>query len=267
MLRGYFHCLTCKSNVRVLSKEAFILFWSNQVCRTMDDLMDGTWVADPTLILGYHETVRPNNDFYKSDGIMTWSPNTCLMKVYPPEKVLEALNGTRIFFIGDSTTHELMQRVAYLILGPKGFVAPTNPKACGHNNRVFDSEDLYPFRFTFSWVGNANPCWDNQGLPSIVDDAYGRNRTIHTLSKDADFIIMGTGLHEIFGNVPLEYFYNVSARAFNMILEATPKIDENRQRLIWRTATSIQHLDRRDRHSLNGYTKWLNLLASKRVRE
>lgn len=230
-----------------------------QACTSMRDLMDGSWVSDPSTMLGFNES-SPDQVGPTFGWNTVWEPHSCRLQLYTPAEVQQALDGKHILVIGDSTTHMLMAAVMWLILGP-AFKYPQNVNDfCGHNNRVYDSGDmLFPLRFGFLWDGSAGYCDNNKGLGDVLDNDYGRERFRRGLGKDVDYVIMNSGAHDLAGIVPLEDYNQTLPKAFDMVLNASASVREHRERFVWRTTTSHVY----NVGDWNAGGQWMNFLAER----
>ena len=85
----------------------------------MEDLMDESWVSDPSTMLGFNASSM--DQVGPTFGWNTvWQPRTCRLQLYTPAEVQQALSGENILvtkIIGDSTTHMLLATMMWLLLG------------------------------------------------------------------------------------------------------------------------------------------------------
>lgn len=194
----------------------------------------------------------------------TWQPRTCQLQLYKPETLQQLFEDKHFLVIGDSTTHMLMAIMMQLIMGKHAFRYPSNgPELCGHNNRVYDSGMLFPMRFSFLWVGSANYCDNNRGLPNLLEIPDGMTHFRRGLGKDVDFVVMNAGAHDIAGEVPLEEYDRLLKVAFDLVRNASINIQHHPQRLLWRSTTS--HIYKVG--DWNAGIRWMNKLAERQARQ
>lgn len=228
----------------------------------------GSWVLDPSVMLGYNASADPAHtaqptEYHKWHA--AWQPLDCRLQLHDPAEVTKAFAGKHFLIIGDSITHMLMASMMELILGKDRFRYPSNGhELCGHNNRVYDSGDmLWPMRFSFLWAGSAHYCDNDKGLPHLLDEkGESLERFKRGLGNDVDYVVMNVGAHDIAGNVPLEEYGRLLSSVFDMVLNASAPVRAQPQRLLWRSTTAHVYTV----GDWNAGIHWMNWLAERDAR-
>jgi hypothetical protein len=261
-------------------------------CKTMDELIDGTWVWNSILsntsdeihnfrnfddIIPREEQIidRVKNIRLGAPQSSTWQPNTCFLQVYDASYLRSIFYGKHIHFIGDSTMHEIMRLVLVLFGIKDPQYEPTEP--CKHNNRVFDSESQYSVRFSFAWAGGPHPCDNSKGLGSLIAPGEGKKQFLDRYQAEADFKILNVGLHEVDGSVPVEEYAKTLPLFFDLLLESRINVTNddvtndqhqnlNGNHIVWISSNPKTHgyNNCRDlRNDGNGGLVWMNFFAAK----
>ena len=230
----------------------------------------GSWVLDPSVMIGYNASADPARTAQPSDFLdgwhAAWQPRDCRLRLYDPAEATRAFEGKHFLVIGDSTTHMLMAIMMELILGKEAFRYPTNGwELCGHNNRVYDSGDmLFPMRFSFLWAGSSHYCDNNRGLPHLLEgnEGEGLARFQRGLGKDVDFVVMNAGAHDIGGAVPLEEYDRLLPSTFDLVLNASSSVRARPERMLWRSTTAHVY----NTGDWNAGIHWMNWIAERHAR-
>jgi hypothetical protein len=246
-------------------------------CKTMDELMDGLWVWNSS---SPHEAAstdindmlrRNNNTDVQTNKKLnpfssSWSPNTCSLEIFNASYLQTAFRGKHLHFVGDSTLHEIL-RLLLILFGVSLPIYPTTPP-CQYRNRVFDSKFTYPTRFSFAWVGGPHPCDNGKGIVSLIS-GDGKQQFVDRYQKDADFVIVNSGLHDVSVGHSVEAYADAIPRFFDLLL-CQANVTADRKHVIWLSSKPKTHsfgrCPRSKEEDNNGGLLWMNYLAGRIAR-
>jgi hypothetical protein len=137
-------------------------------------------------------------------------------------------------------------------------------------DNLYDSLSTYSTRFSFICVAAARVDESAKGLISIVQQEAGRRRFITSLDPEADFVIMSAGTHEVAGNLMIEDFDKALPILFDIVYKYCPKIAQQRERFVWRSALPLMHPIKNEywpdglcSNEANAAIHWLGYLGGK----
>jgi len=199
----------------------------------MEELLDGSWVATTSNLMGYDDV--SHIDTYGRLQY-SWSPNRCRLRVFHPSVLQEVFAGKHLWFAGDSTMHEMLRLIVLVF----GFDIVLDKGPCVHPDRMYDSLDQFPVRFSFDWDASVDICTGDEGIASMLTEE-GKARFLPSAPPDVDFAMAYSGAHELVGGIRMEDYKDHINPFLQMILEAMPKVKQDPRRLVWRTTSPFGH--------------------------
>ena len=192
--------------------------------------MNGGWTSD-TLI--YSPTGGMQTGSSDSNLTIFWQPHGCNIESFQPNEVQTALKGQTIQFIGDSTMVHLVSSFIQLVWPEIGMVDVT---------RDFDSQLYFTnisTRVVFKFIGARDYNANADGLPAFVQDPLGKISFLNRTARDADYVVMGAGPHEVAGGRAIQEIQSAMPVVFQWVVDNFPKIAVDSRRLVWRTALPL----------------------------
>jgi len=229
----------------------------------MEEMMDGSWVDDPSQIIGYRELMGDDEPYLPSDHV--WAPHSCSLTLYKSQQLQLAFQGQHLFFVGDSTMFELMEHII-LFFGYDISLATKPSQECGYHDRAFDSGHVFPVRFSFDWAAHHDICGNHGGLVDVFRIDQGK-RFLDSIPETADFIIVNTGHHDVSSGKDL-HDYEVM---LEKVLDHLSRRVRGAERMIWRTTSPRSKGGRdcqeskKENHDGNAGVAWVNVLGAKRA--